>query len=692
MDAGSRPRDGDPPHWPGGDLANFGNQISTLHSIMIHGTGGWPSYESANNMVNQYTCQVAENQGIGPSYCIDCNGTAFQLLDIDPARVTLHGGYMNGVSLGIENTDAGDSSAVRPQPTNQTYWRKLTNLPDTSDDLQGMILRAVLHPNGGNEGGDFIPLWFPTSRYTGPGDLDHASGFYTLFTDADYRTLTLLCRFLAEHFRIPRNFTLLPYQDRHSNANDVATLRRLVMADERFDVMVRMFGRTAQEFVSHPASLDTWYQGRRSTITRQGAHGPFQETINGAWTDFFADPHATGAKRGFRGFVSHVISGSISHDNDHTCPGPYFDWHRFAREVWDWWWYPFDFEATIETPPFPSVTARPYRQARKDTPLLEYYFDAPASDPNFENLRTPAAAATSADSDEFSISTPTPIYALSNGVAVAARIPNEAVEPGQMGFLLSRHEVFHRTEVIDHPGSDFDPVNIDYDRAPSYVYSLVTHLKHASINYSNLSSDNPEWLNRLIKHLFQCNSAVEFRRDHPADAFARRAWGHDPVPSNRVHRWAVGAQIQRDLAAYQALVDDLSLVRPVCFPIENSLGATTVRVVLGDFLGIPGRPGTPGIGFSIFSRDELPVAGRVRSQLGWSTSDWWQAAAAATRFEDDPGKPLPADGVLWRYPMLPFLKWINDVTWASEWPKYRVTNASGNPVSRPAKPRPRRGL
>src|SRR5690349_8327641 len=180
MDAEPRARDGAAPHWPGGDLANFGNRVDTLHSIMIHGTGGWPSYDSANSMVDRFTCRVARDQGIGPSFCVDCNGTAFQLLDIEPPRVTLHGGYMNGVSWGIENTDVGDNTSVKPQPENQVYWRKLTDQADGSDDLAGLELRAVLHPNWA-DGPDFVPLWFPTKRYSAAGDLERASGFFTLF-------------------------------------------------------------------------------------------------------------------------------------------------------------------------------------------------------------------------------------------------------------------------------------------------------------------------------------------------------------------------------------------------------------------------------------------------------------------------------------------------------------------------------
>ena len=698
MDAEPRARDGAAPHWPGGVLKNFGDHIDTLHSIMIHGTSGWPSYDSANGMVDRFTCRVTRDQGIGPAYCVDCNGSAFQLIDMDPPRVTLHAGYMNGVSFGIENTDVGDNSGVKPGSDNQFYWRKLTDLPDGSDDLAGLELRAVLHPNW-DRGPDFVPLWMPTSRYAGPGDLEHAGDFKTLFTEADYRTLALLTRMRAESYGVPRNFPLLPYADRPNNVDDVQTLRRLVLADERGDMMIRMFERTRDEFTSNAASLQSWYQGRRGSVTRFKRDGtPYQAPLNGAWTDFFADPkpgRVPGAKLCYRGFLSHAMSGSIGVDPDHPCPGPYFDWHRFAREVWDWWWYPFDFTHLFGSPiATPALFPRPYRQARKDTPLLDYYFDAAGQDADFETSRTPAARASSADSDEFDTGTGVPppqVYALANGVLVAARIPNEAAEPGKMGFVLARHEVFHRTKVVDQGPVATDGVSIDYDRPPSFVYSLITHVKNPSVNFENLSADNPDWLNRLVKHLVQCKKANQFRVDHPADTTVRDAWMHDPIPSNG-YRWRVGLQMERDAYQYELLLSQLSLGHATCFPIEDSLGTTNVRVTLGDFLGVPGRPATPGVGICIFSRQELPVAGLVHGVTSWSTQDWWQPAAAATRFETDPAKHLPVDGVVWRYPMLNFMGWVNRATWASEWVKYRVKDENGVPVARPGKPRSRREL
>jgi len=454
--------------------------------------------------------------------------------------------------------------------------------------------------------------------------------------------------------------------------------------------MIAMFGRTRDEFASNAATLDQWYKGRRYQVTRVRHDGTtYQETANTAWTDFFADARTTAAlnKRCYRGFLTHVMPGSTSTDGDHNCPGPYFDWHRFAREVWDWWWYPFDFEPVFGDPaPSPASSYRPYIQAGKDTPLLEYYFDTLGRDVDFEALRTPAAAASSPDSDEFSTVHSTPLYALNNGVLVAARIPNDTAAPGQMGFVLTRHDVFHRTQTMEHGGVDITLSGIDYDRPPSVVYSLFTHLVNPSVNFDDLSTQNPEWLNRLIKRLYECRKTSDFRRDHPTDTTLRTAWRYNPVPDHVLQRWSVGAQMERDADTYQDLVDELKLGHTVCFPLEHSLNATTVRVILGDFLGRPGRPGSIGFGVSLFSLEELPVPGRVHGTSSWSSQDWWQAAASATLLEDDPARKLPRNGVVWRYPLLGYLKWLNDITWTSEWSKYQVDG------SRPARPRPRRGI
>jgi hypothetical protein len=44
MAAADHPRERAAPHWPGGGRANFGDRLADVHSIVIHGTSGWPSH------------------------------------------------------------------------------------------------------------------------------------------------------------------------------------------------------------------------------------------------------------------------------------------------------------------------------------------------------------------------------------------------------------------------------------------------------------------------------------------------------------------------------------------------------------------------------------------------------------------------------------------------------------------------
>lgn len=80
---------------------------------------------------------------------------------------------------------------------------------------------------------------------------------------------------------------------------------------------------------------------------------------------------------------------------------------------------------------------------------------------------------------------------------------------------------------------------------------------------------------------------------------------------------------------------------------------------------------------------------------GWDTASdlmWWQAVVPSmnTALAADAANQLPADAVVWHYHPLGFLAWLNELTWRSEWPKYRVTDAAGADVPVPPRPPPRR--
>jgi hypothetical protein len=76
----------------------------------------------------------------------------------------------------------------------------------------------------------------------------------------------------------------------------------------------------------------------------------------------------------------------------------------------------------------------------------------------------------------------------------------------------------------------------------------------------------------------------------------------------------------------------------------------------------------------------------TQSALVWNTEDWWTGATAAGRLDGTPDTSLPANGMVWQYSVVDFLSWINGITWPSEWHKFEVVDANGNPSPLPARP------
>ena len=141
--------------------------------------------------------------------------------------------------------------------------------------------------------------------------------------------------------------------------------------------------------------------------------------------------------------------------------------------MWDWWWFPFDFDTAT-----PNARSRRGRTrsppATANTPLKEYYWSTPAAIPQgrvrtgIHGARPPADLRAARGSR---------IYALANGELVAARFPAEGAM--SLAFMLVRHEVFHQLDRARRPGGAGTlPVfadRIDYDMAPTSVYSLYMH-------------------------------------------------------------------------------------------------------------------------------------------------------------------------------------------------------------------------
>lgn len=699
------------PHWPAGV---FGDPMGAIQCIMIHETSGTPSYAGNETFVGRYSCTVTQDLGIGPQYFIEPNGTAFTLIGeqnlANAPRQTWHGGWpgehidMNPYALGIENADIGDSSVSPGNGTGPHWWQLSTQ----SEDLTGMKLYLALFPD---QQQDAVLIWIarfaqewvqlpapppppPPAQppppqfalragvrpgFQGPGDIADGANPATdrhiarprawrnmLFTERNFRSLVLLCRLLTEQNGLPRNFPLLPYASADQDWTNVAVFRKLILAEQRRDEIAVQLGTTTASLQANAPQLAQWYQPRaKQTWSRLFGAIPGQGPSPG-------HPHGVASvpvTPCFRGILAHSMNGG------HPCPGPLFDWYRFAREIWDWWWYPFDFEAAGA-----STAMRPYFQARHNTPLVDYYYDAHGTADNYNGLLQRVTI-----EETFTLQQQTPIYAMANGVVVAARLADALSTTS--GFLLVRHEVFHRAANN----------RIDYDHPPTFVWTLINFLNNPQFNIpaappalaAATPAGNPTWLNRFIMRLRECELAVQFHTAHAAASEAlRNGWGHNssaPGP-----RSSVGQEIERDAAAYRAIADDLTAGRVARFPLEATTDTTPVRVCLGDFLGYPSATasGPQGVQIEIFSKVQLPVPFAAQRVVSTRTESWWADVTAALRHEATVDADLPADGMVWHYHTTDFLAWINGITWTSEWEKYGVT-AGGVPAPAPARPQTR---
>ena len=267
----------------------------------------------------------------------------------------------------------------------------------------------------------------------------------------------------------PRNFPLLPWATREGEADNPAAvllsprLRRIGLADERFAPLVDRLaplGFTAPMFAADQLAA---FRGRyHAAIANAGTIAALPNFNYNPNSNKRAEPRLaqslSGIPRAARATASpRAITNGM---DDHTsCPGPLFDWHRFAREVWDWWWYPFDFNDAFTAT---STTRRSYSATPApgiDTPLIEYFLREhagrrPSRSARRENESAVRAAARRAgimapasSPTAFRVDPGTPIYAMANGELVAARLMPAG--PGvSMSFALVRHDVYHAPELI----------------------------------------------------------------------------------------------------------------------------------------------------------------------------------------------------------------------------------------------------
>ena len=697
--------------------SGWGNEIDPVLRIVVHETAGWPRRSRAANLKERYewsggpnstnTCPTSKC-GIGTQLFISNDGTVARLIDLP--RETWHAPHVNGSALGVETTNRLDNS---PPPS--AHWIAASG---EDNDIPGAKLWIIAI-------NEVCPCWWTTSDYAGPGR-EPVGGGYMLFTEWQYRAWAILVRYLCERFRLPRNFPIMPHAVRGDLNTDARLFRRFVLADERAEVMKRIFAAPPYNIAESSfesenfATLESEYEALRVPLNtnRHREH-------NTAWTKYIEDDL-------FRGIHGHGYSGSVKRNaqnkpSDKTqCPGPLFDFYRLAREVWDWWWYPFD--ATTEGQAF--TTRRSYRHWDKDTRLIEYYFDEREDLLYMLEAAMPAGIHGNTSSPTtFNLNPAASIYALANGELVAARFPptNGGVS---LAFTLVRHEVFHH---LATPALGA----IDYNRPPSSVYSLYMHLgRPAGMSFDEVHADNPDWLNRVLMRKKECDLGMDFYNHPTKHGVAQSRWDNRPPPGRQrpttVEGW------EADQGALNNFLNALRTGRTAVAPARHA-HVQPIRVILGDFLGKSGvirREGgntTHGIRVETFSPSfsppgftqadtedwspqlATPYSLRYRSEwarllttddadalaaIGVDSSQhhwWWEVVSASQADALLPADAkLPPLGRMYHFHPLRFMRWINEITWKHEWHKYQVTDAAGDPVpfeddsGNPRRPRSRR--
>jgi hypothetical protein len=723
-----------------------GVRMADVRTMVVHETSGWPPRGNGHAMFRRHFLPPpVPPSRLTTQLYVSGDGTVLQGMQL-PNR-TNHAGFVNAWALGTETghgwgnyngndhlgpfTTTDETMIPNPNPPPATVpsgaliplrakpgnrWIALSGdgtIDDAGDDDLPGIKFFVRHQAFGEV---VVGMW-TTARYTGPWRQPQRVP-EMLFTEPQYRAWALLARWIAEEFLLPRNFPLLPHKLRsagagtagnHGTRNDPATFSALVLADEGLSRSPATFGLPAAPVPPAAAALQTAYTGPG-----------VPPNPNPRWRAMF---------NVYRGFHGHGFSGDPA-GNDHDCPGPMFDWHRFAREVWDWWWFPFDFDTAA---PNAAVAARPYSLATRDgnTPLKEHFWETPRA--VMQGRVRDGIHGVQGSPQTFELPANSRVYALANGELVAARFPPEA---GQLSlaFMLVRHEVFHQLDARPPApgGAGVLPVfanRIDYDVAPTSVYSLYMHLgRPAGMSFDAVVDGNPDWLNRLLARRKEAELGVAFRASPAGVAIPAAKWNDRPPSAVGVRPTLADAWV----ADNNGLTTFLNTLRAGNLAVAPlAADATPIRILLGDFLANAGvisllPAARHGVRVELFSNAAIsnefvftdtsgagtrwsPLVGAggaaVRYPSEWAQNptaaelpglqaagvdttliNWWPAAQLATlnaRFPAD--ARLDAQGMVVHYDLLDVLPWLNGRTWRSEWPKYRAVDPAGIPAA----PRPR---
>jgi len=586
--------------WPLGLGADF----TDIHGVMMHATEGWPTRDKADSFVQLINGPGNVKRGYSPHFFISNDGTVFQIFAEN--RQVWHGVQMNDRCIGVET---GNLLAVGAPGAGAGNWGIGTSwMPLTADaqDIPGAKM-YICHPNA-----EVIVCYWSTARPTTP-DASAAGARMMLFSEAQYRSWRVLARYLSEVWRIPRHLPLRPHLLRGDMvaAARSEVYRQIVNAEPTKEVLV---GTEMPKAPLHYNDYETddaaAFRARYGAQIHVEEWGPEDDkkhhSANHFWKVLF---------RTYRGFLSHGYPGAVR-AYDHNCPGALFDFDRFARDIWDYWWFPFDLAAGANAADPPVLVGARRDYGRTDPLLLEYYWD---SVPARFNTRTTSGFFGVGEEifgqqereimqglgfDDvyfgfwhgglhFQLAADTPIYAAAGGQVVAARFPQTypaAEDRDAAGswlastrFVLLRHEVFHQQAANNR---------LNYDVEPSYVYSLYMHLgAPADMSYANVVSANPVWLNKLLMRKKEYDAGLTFHTAHPNPA---AHWRQLPA------RW------RREQPLIDGVLNTLQAGQTAVFP-EGDLA---IHLSLGDLLGTAGHyaPNVFAIHFEVLSNDAIDAA------------------------------------------------------------------------------------
>jgi hypothetical protein len=596
--------------------AAIGNDVSDVQSVMIHSTEGWPTRDKAADLGKMIYDKAAAGvkYGSSPHYYVSGDGTVFKIFDEN--RVLWHGNEQNNHSIGVETGNlvsvggpAGGPGGPWTNVNAPMYnWMPLTDAAEDLPNFKLYICRA--------NGEIVISYWTVNSPTR--ADAEIPRGRLMRFTEKQYRGWRLLARYLAEVWRIPRNLSLHPWQTRaHMNAADKSEMYRSILnADACKETLVPMLAKAPINCTTLDSdSADDFRKRYAAQTTSPVIEVTDPETKekkkvtlkarNAFWNKMFD---------AYRGFHSHAYSGAISLEDHGDCAGPLFDYNRFARDIWDFWWFPCDLAAGPNPGDAIQVIETRRDYGRTQGNLNEYYWD---NVPARYNQRTtsgfygvtqefgvpddPAIK----DLPEvvnhywgywhgglhFNLTAAAPIYAAAGGQVVAARFP-AAYPAGQnrddpegsltsTRFVLLRHEVFHQRAAGGN--------RINYNQEPSYVYSLYMHLgAPQNMSFTNIIDANPEWLNRLLMVKKEYDAGIRFHTAHPQPA---AYWGTLP------NRWETQRQ------TFDPILTALQNGNVAVFPE----GDNAIQLSLGDFLGNAGHMAEVphAIHFEVFSGQNI---------------------------------------------------------------------------------------